>query len=432
MPSPEYRVIIIGGGITGLCLAQGLKKAGIEVVLYERDRTRTDRLQGYRLSLAALGCRSLYECLPSHLYDAFSATCGKPTTTVRLLSENLEELVTIPKKEPYEPIDNCHSVSRITLRQILLSGLDEVVHFDKAFSHYEEAGDTVTAFFEDGTSVSGNILIGADGGNSRIRKQLLPHAQRSDTGIRVLAGKVPLTDEIKEQLPSSLIGGVTSIMTPRGCGMFIGRQEFQPGADQFSQFSGSDENLEQYGGLLFDNTQSYVMWALCARREKFNLDTIDNTDSEQILKLSHQICHNWHPAFHAMMDLSEKATISKFKIHYALPVEHWKTGTVTLIGDAIHSMPPMGGVGTSIGLRDASLLCQNIVAANRQEKSLKQALHDYEVEMLQYGFSGVQQSIKIAEKFVEDSAFSPFLMKNMLRVMNVLPGVKAKVFATLG
>jgi len=56
------------------------------------------------------------------------------------------------------------SVSRMTLRQILLTGLEEETKFEKKFSHYvhEESG-AVTAFFEDGSSATGDLLVGADG-----------------------------------------------------------------------------------------------------------------------------------------------------------------------------------------------------------------------------------------------------------------------------
>ncbi len=46
MSFATFHVVIIGGGIGGLCLAQGLKRAGVSVAVYERDRTRTDRLEG--------------------------------------------------------------------------------------------------------------------------------------------------------------------------------------------------------------------------------------------------------------------------------------------------------------------------------------------------------------------------------------------------
>ncbi|MGH3834528.1 MAG: FAD-dependent oxidoreductase [Pseudonocardiaceae bacterium] len=44
-------VIIVGGGIAGLCLAQGLRQAGVSVAVYERDRSPTDRLDGYRIHI---------------------------------------------------------------------------------------------------------------------------------------------------------------------------------------------------------------------------------------------------------------------------------------------------------------------------------------------------------------------------------------------
>jgi salicylate hydroxylase len=57
----SFHVLIIGGGIGGLTLAQGLKQAGISAAVYERDRTVYDRLQGYRVHSArpaALRCTS--------------------------------------------------------------------------------------------------------------------------------------------------------------------------------------------------------------------------------------------------------------------------------------------------------------------------------------------------------------------------------------
>jgi 2-polyprenyl-6-methoxyphenol hydroxylase-like FAD-dependent oxidoreductase len=59
MPTSPINVIIVGAGTGGLCLAQGLKGAGIGVGVYERDRTRRDCLQGYRVGIDADGKRAL-------------------------------------------------------------------------------------------------------------------------------------------------------------------------------------------------------------------------------------------------------------------------------------------------------------------------------------------------------------------------------------
>jgi hypothetical protein len=61
----RLRFIIIGGGISGLCLAQGLLTAGIDVALYERDTASDTRMQGYRLNIEPVGSRALHGRLPS-------------------------------------------------------------------------------------------------------------------------------------------------------------------------------------------------------------------------------------------------------------------------------------------------------------------------------------------------------------------------------
>ena len=124
------------GGIGGLALAQGLRKSGVSVAVYERDGTRTDRVQGYRVHINPTGSAALHECLPPHLFDAFARTCGKPTKGIRFVTEHGKVLLAVDEMnvpERFDAIVQHRSVSRITLRQVLLSGLEGVVHFGKAW-----------------------------------------------------------------------------------------------------------------------------------------------------------------------------------------------------------------------------------------------------------------------------------------------------------
>src|SRR5436305_12147003 len=66
----EFRVLIAGGGISGLLLAQGLKRSGIPVAVYERDPVARGR-SGYRLALDADGGNALQACLPAELYELY-------------------------------------------------------------------------------------------------------------------------------------------------------------------------------------------------------------------------------------------------------------------------------------------------------------------------------------------------------------------------
>lgn len=67
---------------------------------------------------------------------------------------------------------------------------------------------------------------------------------------------------------------------------------------------------------------------------------------------------------------------------------------VTLLGDAIHAMPPSRGSGGNTALRDASLLSRSLITVARQGTPLRQALHDYEIEMVHYGFDAVRASMQ--------------------------------------
>ena len=67
------RVAVAGGGLGGLCLAQGLLKAGVDVTVYERDAQLADRRQGYRLHVDARAGLALEQCLPPH-----RSPCSRP------------------------------------------------------------------------------------------------------------------------------------------------------------------------------------------------------------------------------------------------------------------------------------------------------------------------------------------------------------------
>src|SRR5262249_47019369 len=155
----------------GLCLAQGLHAAGISVAVYERDAAPDARLQGYRLNIEPVGSRALRDCLPPHLWEILVATAGDPGPGMGVFTERLHRLMR--EDDPpadLDPADRTHAVSRITLRRLLLAGLDDVVHFGKELTGYRQNTDgTVTALFADDSSATGDLLVGADGARSRVR-----------------------------------------------------------------------------------------------------------------------------------------------------------------------------------------------------------------------------------------------------------------------
>src|SRR5581483_358784 len=70
-------VLIVGGGIGGLCLAHGLRRAGIPVTVFERTTERTEWLQGYRIHINPHGSSALHACLPPENWQQFVDTVSK-------------------------------------------------------------------------------------------------------------------------------------------------------------------------------------------------------------------------------------------------------------------------------------------------------------------------------------------------------------------
>lgn len=84
---------------------------------------------------------------------------------------------------------------RAKLREWLLTNID--VHWGKRFTHYEETGDRVTAYFDDGTSYTGDLIVGTDGINSRVRDQLVsdPCSRPKSLPIGIIVGELNATEE---------------------------------------------------------------------------------------------------------------------------------------------------------------------------------------------------------------------------------------------
>src|SRR5262249_31327369 len=202
----RLHVIIIGGGIAGLCLAQGLRKAGIGVTVHEKGPRRADPhwLHGYQIHINPSGSRALQDCLPPRVWGTLIANACLPNAGYQVLTERMKLIAFV---EP-EIMDGASHIPivRATLREALLEGVEDVVSFGKEFTHYEQAPNgKVTAFFKDGTSAAGDVLVGADGPSSSVRRQYLPHAQIVDTGIVGAACRLPLGGVIRSHLPEHLL-----------------------------------------------------------------------------------------------------------------------------------------------------------------------------------------------------------------------------------
>lgn len=436
MTSTTFHVIVIEAGTGGMCLAHGLRRAGISVAVYERDRTRSDGLYGYRIGIDPTGARALSECLPPELFDTFIATCARAPRYFNFLNEKLKATASFPLRPDDHPIDSERSVSRMTLRQVLLTGLEDVVHFDKAFTHYERNDDgTVTAYFADGTSATGDLLVAADGTGSRVRRQYLPQATVEDTGVIAISAKVPVTDQTRALLPPKAFEGISMVFAPKGQFCIWHVMEFKwdrEGAVK-AGIGGNDADLvSQWPGLLYDNTRDYINWGFSASADKFPADVMD-LRGQELIDVVAAMTPKWHPNMRELFRLADPGSCFPIAIRTSTPIDPWPSTNITLLGDAIHTMTPGRGVGGNTALRDAALLCRRLIAARDGLHTPVEAVSAYEAEMIPYGFDKVTDSRKQMGTSGDDPMHKPFIGRIMLavtrayfRVTDLVPPLKRK------
>jgi 2-polyprenyl-6-methoxyphenol hydroxylase-like FAD-dependent oxidoreductase len=437
MSTLPLHVLIIGAGTGGLCLAQGLKQANISVAVYERDRTRLGGLQGYRVGIDPDGIRGLKANLPPELFDIFLTTCARPPQYFNMLDEQMTELASIGGSlltgNP-DPLKRDHTVSRMTMRQVLLTGLEESVHFDKVFTHYEQQADgSVTAFFADGSSATGTVLVAADGANSRVRKQYLPHAHLIETGMLSFGAKVPMTPETRQLVSDNVFNGLTLIMPPKGFGAILHMVEFKWQRDgTIKEGIGVNDAalLARWPGMLYDNERDYIGWGFWAASRYFPRDPM-NLHGEELIALMLEMIPDWHPNLRKLIQLSDPTTCSAINIRTSQPIAPWTTSNVTLLGDAIHTMTPGRGAGANTALRDARLLCKQLIAVRDGQRDLLSAIHEYEEKMHKYSTEAVKESLAQmnSKALIHKPVVGRVILagqRTMMRVVNHLPPVKRR------
>ncbi|KAJ5131698.1 hypothetical protein N7448_005856 [Penicillium atrosanguineum] len=210
MDNSDPQVLIIGAGISGLVLAQHLQRLGVRFEIFDRDSALDARNGGWGLTLH-WALPILRDLLPAHLVDKFPGTFVNKDASSRgdvgsfqfFNLKSGEALYSIPAQERIR-------VNRGRLRELLTSGINVHVgrylevqssttrllltssQWDKTLLNIESSVESITAYFDDGTSYTGRLLVACDGARSRARQILYPNDCQMNALPVQLLGASPL------------------------------------------------------------------------------------------------------------------------------------------------------------------------------------------------------------------------------------------------
>jgi 2-polyprenyl-6-methoxyphenol hydroxylase-like FAD-dependent oxidoreductase len=267
------------------------------------------------------------------------------------------------------------------------------VKYSANVKSYTIHGDSVEAHLASGESIHGSLLVGADGIRSNIAAQLFASAnipaertRTLDLGVRIVYGKAPLTPVLLERMNKGLHKGMAFIvdsvkLPPKKRVMVVVK------AMNFDHSISTADKVKAGAGDV-QTPGDYVFFAMVSRKELWQ-DALkrmspasaviekekeaEHDIDDRLVRLTGQGAKDlslfvarerfWDPSVLTLLegqDASQTAVLRTTSSNPAGPPLWESNERVTLLGDAVHCMPPTGGQGGNMALWDGALLGQEL------------------------------------------------------------------------
>ncbi|HEY9762890.1 MAG TPA: FAD-dependent urate hydroxylase HpxO [Trichocoleus sp.] len=332
----NLKVVVIGAGIGGLTAGIALYRAGYQVEIYERVGEL--RPAGAGISLWSNGIKVLNWL---GLGDQIAKVGGQmdrmryiDRTDALLNDIDLHPLIERVGQRPYP-------VARTDLQQMLLEAFSGKLTLNAKCIGVEQDGQSVTAIFEDGQRVTGDVLIAADGVRSAIRPYVLDGQEIEPryAGYVNWNGLVPATEDLAPKHSWAIYVGEHK------------RASMMPvGGDRFYFF---------FDVPLPKGTPLHPEGIRAELSEYFK---------------------GWPQPVQSLIEQLNPEQTNRLEIHDVGPLDRFVKGRVALLGDAAHTTTPDLGQGGCQAMEDGAVLAHYLLTTNL---GVEDALRRYEVERVE-------------------------------------------------
>lgn len=373
-------IAIVGGGPGGLTLARLLQMKGLAVKVYERDLNENARVQGSPLDLheesglAALG--------KANLLEEFKKNFRPGADKTLIVNERVEIFFSDHENKPDETFGSESfrpEIDRGPLRNLLLESLQaETVVWDSHFISMEKQDEGWLLHFKNSPSVYADLVIAADGANSKIRPYIT-NIKPFYSGVTMLEINVYDAKIATPYFNKLLNGG--KLMAFRNLKCLLGGQKGNGDIGFYASFK-TNENWAANNGL-------------------------DYSDKTQLLAWFKQEYSDWSSIWYELFENAATPVIPR--PIYCMPLNQtWKAlPNLTMLGDAAHVMPPFAGEGANMAMLDALKLSEFLTSD--KYNSLQEAISFYEINMRERAAVAAQESLENGERMHSEGALDTML-----------------------
>ncbi|KAF2739951.1 hypothetical protein EJ04DRAFT_548844 [Polyplosphaeria fusca] len=334
--STETPILIVGAGIAGLTLAQGLRLRSIPFRVFERS-PQGHPSQGHRFHISKDGQIALSSVLSPNLQALLRATASHGHKFEQRYVD--ARCLEFPKPTPVNTETlPAMPADRTWIRMLLMLGIEDAIEYEKEFSRYE---------IENGQ------------------------------------GRTPLTESLKRELPENLL---------TWCMYLDHEANFQTVVEPMTW---SKSTQEQSDGKL-PNFSDYIYWVICTASQDTTL--LPQTIEEKRSFLE-RVTQPWHPDLKHLLYSSAYDRTACIPVISSKPdigiICASEIGQVNLVGDAAHVMSPMGGLGGDTAIRAAANLAQTIA----EEGASKESMAGFEARMTAMAEERINHSFNGGKNF---------------------------------